>query len=472
MEKGASKLYRISIIILFLISLTLWVLPVIFANEVIWQKTFGTPLWDKGYALAEAQDGGIVFVGTANRDISGTSRDNDEYVWVIKTDNSGNHLWNKTFPGVIKTWGMGIIATNDNGFAFATSRGSGFWLVKIDSNGDKQWERDYQGYGKGDLPFSMIQTSDGGFAMLGRNPKEWNFYLTKTDSNGWEQWSKSYGGDYIEQGYSVVEDTDGGYSLVGRTRSFGIGNTDDVWIIKTDGSGNKLWDKTFGTSDPSESGHGHIQDSNNNYLISATPDMWLIKTDNSGNHLWNKTIEGAWGHGIGKGVINTFDSGYAVTGQINSNMAIVKLGSDGNEEWKFIVDGEDGSSGRSIIQTSDGSYVIVGVIGTGPVEPCLTCDLFIAKVGVPTALQITDIIPIQVVEGVDLVKDKSGIVRVVVKKNSPDDIRAKVKLSFDGEQVDDEKEVILNEEINNIDFIFKPDREGTNLKLKAEVAEL
>ena len=59
------------------------------------------------------------------------------------------------------------------------------------------------------------------------------------------EWTKTYGGTGGEEAYCVVQTNDGGYALAGYTTSYSAGIS-DMWLVKTDSSGNTQWSKTYG----------------------------------------------------------------------------------------------------------------------------------------------------------------------------------------------------------------------------------
>ncbi len=98
-----------------------------------------------------------------------------------------------------------------------------------------QWSQTYGGT-DWDYAECVVQTSDGGYALAGYTASFGagysDFWLVKTDASGTLQWSQNYGGPGSEWAYCVVQTSDGGYALAGRTASFGAGSN-DFWLVKT-----------------------------------------------------------------------------------------------------------------------------------------------------------------------------------------------------------------------------------------------
>jgi len=231
-----------------------------------------------------------------------------------------------------------------------------------------------------DRGYSVHQTSDDGYIITGETKSygagENDLWLIKTDVSGDELWTNTFGGTSSDGGNSVQETSDGGYIITGYTESYGSGKR-DIWLIKTDELGNTMWTKTFGGNDH-DKGYCVKQTSDDGYIITGETksygageyDLWLIKTDVSGDTGWTRTFGGVYTD-VGKSVQQTFDGGYIVTGwtewttitRIEADIWLIKMDESGNEIWtKDFRIKPSHSVGNSVQQTSNGGYIIVGTI--------------------------------------------------------------------------------------------------------------
>ncbi|MCW3985980.1 MAG: hypothetical protein NWE91_06195 [Candidatus Bathyarchaeota archaeon] len=280
--------------------------------------------------------------------------------------------WNKTYGGTGLENARCMIQTSDGGYALAgdtASFGAGnkdFWLVKTDASGNMEWNQTYGGV-RAEIAFSVVETSDGGYALAGRTKSFGaeivDFWLVKVDSSGNQEWRKRYGGAGIEAARSVVETSDGGYALAGFTESFGAGNK-DFWLVKVDSSGNHEWNKTYGGAGI-EAARSVVETSDGGYALAGETgsfgagdvDFWLVKVDSSGNHEWNKTYGGALVDGAFS-VVETSDGGYALAGftesfgASGSDFWLVKVDSSGNHEWNKTYGGGGNDPAHSLVETS------------------------------------------------------------------------------------------------------------------------
>jgi len=314
------------------------------AGNQQWEKTFGEgSSYDEGYCVKQTSDGGYIVAATTDSYGAG-KRD----FWLIKVNSSGIEQWNKTFGGTEYEDAYSVEQTSDGGYIIAgstSSYGAGssdFWLVKTDSAGIKQWDKTFGGASL-DMAFSVEQTSDGGYAIAGYTYSfgagSWDYWLVKTDSSGNEQWNKTYGGSSYDYGRYARQTFDGGFIFVGYTKSYGAGGY-DVWLVKTDSSGNKIWDKTYGGSSD-DNGYSVSQDSDSGYIISGSTesfgaggdDYYLIKTDSSGNVEWDETFGGS-ADDYSRSAQQTSDGGYFIAGQSSSYISgqrhiwLIRLGED------------------------------------------------------------------------------------------------------------------------------------------------
>jgi len=202
----------------------------------------------------------------------------------------------------------------------------------------------------------------------------WVFGGYLTEVKDFIEFTKSFGGNDWDRAKEVNQTADGGYILVGSTYSFGAGKN-DIYLIKTNASGNREWSKTFGGS-KWDSGSSVRQTDDGGYILVGnhitfhpnTRELLLIKTDSKGDRLWTKVFENRYGWGI----CRTLDNGYLIIattefaygGEENSKAYIIKTDAKGKTVWSRELTADD-SDHRvfCITRTSDNCYLIVGETG-------------------------------------------------------------------------------------------------------------
>ena len=347
-----------------------WIVRTDINGNKLWDRSYGGTGEDVLYNLRQTSDGAFILGGYSLSPAGGnkTSPNYGGYdLWVVRTDNTGNKLWDRSFGGTGDDYLRVLRQTSDGGFILGGQSLSGpsgnktsplygtndFWVVRLDVNGNKLWDRSFGGTGP-DRVQELQQTSDGGFIVGGVSfsPPSGNktavnyglndMWLVRLDANGNKLWDHSYGGTDNDELLSLQQTLDGGFILGGFSFSDVSGNKTnaslrvgytDFWIIRTDASGNKLWDHSYGgrTSDScrslqqtSDGGFicGGVSDSTVSGNKTApyyggVADFWVVRTDINGNKLWDQSYGGAGDDGIWS-LQQTFDGGYIFGGGSDS----------------------------------------------------------------------------------------------------------------------------------------------------------
>jgi hypothetical protein len=273
-----------------------------------WNKTYHVDSFNVAHCIIQVSDGGYAFCGeTANANFTHNTS------VVFKTDSYGTTLW-CTFFNFSAGSANSIVEATNGGYAVA-GRGlltdGAFQLSKIKSDGSLQWNKTYSDqYSFPDLgaPFSLIKTSDGGYALAGKTEEVFvynsDFVLLKIDGDGNLKWRKMYysvgmpswGDDYAN---AVIQTSDGGYALAGYWNYNYRGNIkfqrlepiSAAMLVKTDASGNQEWTKVYEEAQ-TNGAYGVLETPDDGYVLAGytwsdtsgigSYDMWLLKTDEVG----------------------------------------------------------------------------------------------------------------------------------------------------------------------------------------------
>jgi len=336
-----------------------WLVKTDSNGNMQWNKTYGgTNDEYMAGALVQTTDGGYALAGGTWSFGAGSSD-----FWLVKTDSNGNMQWNKTYGGTSEDVAFALVQTCDGGYALAGytwSFGAGIydsWLVKTDADGSEQWNNTYGGT-SWDAAYALVQTNDDGYALAGGT---WSFgagssdfWLVKTDAAGNMVWNKTYGGANGDAAWALVQTVDGGYALAGWTGSVGAG-LDDFWLVKTDSNGNMQWNKTYGGAG-NDQAYTLVQTTDGGYTLAGctasfgvgSSDFWLVETDANGIMQWNQTYGGA-NSDEASSLVHTMEGGYAIAGRTasfgagNKDFWLVKTEAfDPYLEEELVIGGQGG----------------------------------------------------------------------------------------------------------------------------------
>ncbi|GAA4444872.1 hypothetical protein GCM10023188_47390 [Pontibacter saemangeumensis] len=263
--------------------------------------------------------------------------------FILKTDAKGNVLWKKeilldcVFSSVIEASDGSIVVIGEIGRKKAISQNvtTQALLLKLDAGGNQLWEKRY-GSSKYSMGRDIVQTPSGGFVLL-----------CQTEYSGAEK---------EESERSIDRDM-------------------DFWVISTDPSGNIHWQKTYG--DRRYDFAAKLKATKDGgYVIGGSSwgaydfsDMRVIRIDGSGSALLDKSIDNGFSFQTGS-IALTDDGGYALTGYVKSVydifFGIYKLDSGGNKEWEHWYGREwEGSYGVDLLQNPDKGYMVAGYSAAG-----------------------------------------------------------------------------------------------------------
>jgi uncharacterized repeat protein (TIGR02543 family)/uncharacterized delta-60 repeat protein len=239
------------------------------SGEIEWQKVYGGSGSEVGPKIHQTSDGGYIVTGYTESFGAGEGD-----IWILKLDSSGEIEWQKVYGGNRRDSVREIQQTSDGGYIVAgatLSFGDGtnnVWVLKLSSSGEIEWQKVYGGrsriiYGSGGIQ----ETSDGGYIVGGETFRvgDPNFLILKLSSSGEIEWQKEYGGSGSDWIQEIQQASNGGYVVAGYSYSFGAGNT-DAWILKLNSTGIIEWQKAYGGTS-TDSVYSIQQRSNGGYIL-------------------------------------------------------------------------------------------------------------------------------------------------------------------------------------------------------------
>lgn len=272
----------------------IWVLKLNSTGGIVWQKSFGGTFQEHANKLLVTANGDCIVLGeTSSSDGDVVQDPNSEWgswdIWLLKLDGmNGNILLNKTMGGTESDIATSIISLTSGGYYIGGStassdgifsgvrNGSDCFIVKLNQNLEFQEAKTFGG-NQSDYANEMIATKDGGYIAIGnsnstdipQNPSKLSIdaYVVKLNSNGVVVWQRILGGTRPDEGFSIVQKTNGNYIMAASTRSNFTGDVPPIkgsrnlWLVELDNSGNIVG--------PSKTLGGEVEDKPAKVLIDA-----------------------------------------------------------------------------------------------------------------------------------------------------------------------------------------------------------
>ncbi len=342
--------------------------------QINFEILYGGSSDERGTVVELTSDGGYVIGGSTNSFGSG-----DLDFYLIKINNTGDLEWSRTYSTYNDERIHGVKQAQNGDYYISGWMKGGFgWydilVMKIDSDGNQIWVNNFGGYNP-DEPRGLSITEDGGVivsgyvASFGFGAKD--IQLIKLDSNGSTEWARTFGTIYQDHNSHNIIGSDGNYIFSGMTDFTGYLNWNPT-LIKTDPLGNIIWAKRFpgsvedwARSLTELSTGGYVIVGNSKTYGAGQNDIYIIKTDTSGNVLWAKAI-GGYQEDVGYAVTETSDSNIAVAGYTNSfgfggyDAFLLKIGLDGNLQWFHNFGGLSDEYAFDMKKANDDGFILTG----------------------------------------------------------------------------------------------------------------
>lgn len=340
--------------------------------------SFGGSNSDRGIHVKKTTDGGLLIVGLS----ASFSESND--VYVVKTDLSGNNLWEKHFGGNNDDFGWAMEETDRGekyliaGFSDSYSKDEeDIILLKITRSGELDWIKNLQNPGN-ERCWSMKKLLDGNFLLIGQTQdlisRDMDGLVTKIDADGNILWQRQYGGVTYDRLFYGTETVNNDLLLAGITRRDSSADNTG-WVLLIDKDGQQKESKHL-NSMKNITTHGVLPISKQKILIYGYAQVdtakdqraiYMALFDTKGNMIWEKTTDerNSVNHGIS--AIQTSTGSILMTGYTrplysgNWNGVIYKFTNDGKLEWRREFGGMESDQPYTITDVSKDCFVITGL---------------------------------------------------------------------------------------------------------------
>jgi hypothetical protein len=338
----------------------------IVAQDIIWQRTYGSAQDEVCFDVEPLPDGGFLLAGYRTM-VS-------YYPWLVRTDADGDTLWTRTFgPGGTTAWFRDIEPAADGGFLLVGRLDDGGLIIKIGADGDSLWSAT-DPYGV-TMPFYRARrTSNDGFMVVGSNG--YGGKMIRIDSDGGFDWSNNLDPGYAWQqwvfDFALVSDVPDSEEFVFAGTAWWDNEDWDLVVAKEHSAYGGLWTDWFSRYGGPDSNVGQalLLEDNSELTVAGYRDAqsgegsaWLMRLDENGDSLWSREYYPAWAPLETVGAFRMCrgqDSGYVLVGGGDNGIYVVDAAPDGDTLWTTEGGTAYGDVLNAVARTQDGNYVVAG----------------------------------------------------------------------------------------------------------------
>jgi hypothetical protein len=310
-------------------------------GDLIWRKAFlvNGSLQAAGVVETSEQE---IFI-TCSSNLFGTHKD----MTLAKLESNGDTIWTKKFVQPRSVRGVSIIETLDGNLIMAGNSESSadhlfpnISLVKVDTDGNSVWQKLLEFPGDQSAR-SIIELRNGDLLLTGSQalPAEpGTLLLVCLDSSGNIKWNRALG-PFNKFGCSTVEVENGDLITCGYSRRQAISEF-DLLIVRTDISGNVIWEKVIGDTTYSEMGRVLRLNSDGDLIVCGTrirhapstgTDNMVLLFNPDGDLIWNNFTNVSEVNRCDNLVVD-FDDVNIITGYSKSRIFMTRIDKNGNPD--------------------------------------------------------------------------------------------------------------------------------------------
>lgn len=255
----------------------------------LWAKTLGHNSGvDVGLSVMEASDGSYIVTGyTQSIYATGSS----DILLATFSSSDGTLGWAKVIGDTSPGYGHETIEASNGNYILTGFTAGNPLALEFTLTGLINWNMIMGNTPAADYSWSIISVDDGyvlaGWSDdYGVNLKD--MLVVKLTIVGQVTWAKAIGGNGDDLGHCIIKSSAGGYVLAGYTNSYGAG-TYDIIAAKLADDGSIEWIKTIGAAGSTSASYRVIEDSDGGYIIIGHSDevgvhnSLVVKLDREGN---------------------------------------------------------------------------------------------------------------------------------------------------------------------------------------------